>query len=369
MSVNIRRHPRGGWDVDISVLLASGDRHRERRKLGATCSKTTAKDWAERRERELLVMGPKIRKEVPTLEAFAPRFIERYVRANRQKPSGIAAKESILRLHLIPKLGSRALDTIGNEQVQRLKIGLQDKSPKTLNNVLSVLSTLLKQAVEWGVLEKMPCSIRQLRVPRTDAAFHDFDAYERLLTAAEAIDPRSYLIALLGGEAGLRSGEIVALEWADVDFDRRQLRVQHSDWNGELTAPKNGRIRFVGMTERLATALRHQRHLRSRRVLCKDDGTPLTRQGAWSRVRYAAHRANVRTGVHILRHTFCSHLAMQGASIRGVQELVGHQSLAMTQRYSHLTPTSLDATIRLLENRPRLRAVGDNLETPKESNA
>lgn len=65
------------------------------------------------------------------------------------------------------------------------------------------------------------------------------------------------------------------------------------------------------------------------------------------------------------RHTFCSHLAMQGAPMRGVQELVGHQSLAMTQRYSHLSPASLDATIRLLENRATLRAVGDSLETPK----
>jgi integrase len=107
----------------------------------------------------------------------------------------------------------------------------------------------------------------------------------------------------------------------------------------------------VGMTERLATALRKHRHLRHRRVLCKDDGAPLTRQGCWSRVRYSAHRAKVPTGVHILRHTFCSHLAMQGAPMRGVQELVGHQSLAMTQRYSHLSPAALDATIRLLENR------------------
>jgi integrase len=228
-----------------------------------------------------------------------------------------------------------------------------------------VLNVLLKQAVEWGVLDRMPCSIRLVRVPRTDAAFHDFDDYERLLKAAQTIDPRSYLIALLGGEAGLRAGEIVALEWADVDLERRQIRVRHSDWCGELTAPKNGRIRFVGMTERLAAAIRQQRHLRSRRVLCKDDGTPITRQGAWSRVRYAAKRAKVPTGVHILRHTFCSHLAMQGAPMRGVQELVGHQSLAMTQRYSHLSPAALDATIRLLENRATLRAVGDSLETPK----
>ncbi len=216
-----------------------------------------------------------------------------------------------------------------------------------------------------GLLDKMPCSIRLVRVPRTDAAFHDFDDYERLLKAAETIDPRSYLIALLGGEAGLRAGEIVALEWADIDLERRQTRVRHSDWCGELTAPKNGRIRLVGMTERLAAAIRQQRHLRGRRVLCKDDGTPITRQGAWSRVRYAAKRAKVPTGVYILRHTFCSHLGMQGAPIRGVQELVGHQSLAMTQLYSHLSPAAVDATIRLLENRTTLRAVGDSLETPK----
>jgi len=50
----------------------------------------------------------------------------------------------------------------------------------------------LKQALEWGVLEKMPCSIRLVRVPRTDAAFHDFDDHERLLKAAQTIDPRSY---------------------------------------------------------------------------------------------------------------------------------------------------------------------------------
>jgi len=55
----------------------------------------------------------------------------------------------------------------------------------------------------------------------------------------------------------------------------------------------------------------------------------------------------------------------EGAPMRGVQELVGHQSLAMTQRYSHLSPAALDSTIRLLENRATLRAVGDSLETPK----
>ena len=87
--------------------------------------------------------------EVPTLDAFAPRFIEGYARANQQKPSGIAAKHSILPL-------TRSLDSISNEQVQRLKLGLHGKAPKTVNNVLSVLSMLLKQAVEWACWRRCP---------------------------------------------------------------------------------------------------------------------------------------------------------------------------------------------------------------------
>ena len=47
----------------------------------------------------------------------------------------------------------------------------------------------------------------------------------------------------------MRAGEIVALEWADVDIERRQIRVRHSDWCGELIAPKNRRIRFIAMTD------------------------------------------------------------------------------------------------------------------------
>jgi hypothetical protein len=100
--------------------------------------------------------------------------------------------------------------------------------------------------------------------------------------------------------------------------------------------------------------LKQHRHLRSARVLCKDNGEPLSRQSAWTRVRRAARAAQVPTGVHILRHSFCSHLAMRGAPGKAIQELAGYGDLAMTQRYMHLSPTALDAAMRLLEpNGPR----------------
>jgi len=80
---------------------------------------------------------------------------------------------------------------------------------------------LLKKAVEWEVIERMPCTVKLLRVDKGTAAFHDFDEYERLVEVARSIDPRTLLVVLLGGDAGMRCGEILALEWNDVDLVKR----------------------------------------------------------------------------------------------------------------------------------------------------
>jgi len=89
----------------------------------------------------------------PSLETFAPRFVDGHARANR-------------------------LDAITNEQVQWLKLALSERAPKTVNNVLTVLSTLLKKAVEWGELERLPCVVKLLPNPKKTMGFHDFDQYE-----------------------------------------------------------------------------------------------------------------------------------------------------------------------------------------------
>jgi integrase len=313
-------------------------------------SKSAAVRWGQDRERHVLQHGlapPK--KEVPTLDAFATRFLDGYARANRHKPSGIAAKETILNVHLVPMLGSKKLDAIGSEAVQRLKSELHKKSPKTVNNVLTVLNVLLKKAVEWNVIDRMPCTVRLLPIPKPSAGFYDFDEYERLVDAARA-DPSAYLIVLLGGEAGLRCGEMMALEWSDVDLDKRQMCVQRSDWKGHVTATKGGRLRYVPMTVRLASALREHRHLRGARVLCHGRGAPLTQKIVQDHVRRSGRRAALaKNGVHRLRHTFCSHLAMRGAPARAIQELAGHEDLATTQRYMHLSPAAIESAIRLLD--------------------
>ena len=105
MSVKVRPYRNGGWEVDIQFRLPDGTRHRERYKAPVE-SKSGALRWGQDRERHLLQHGPEpAKKEVPTLEEFAPKFLEGYAKADRHKPSGVASKETILRIHLIPVLG------------------------------------------------------------------------------------------------------------------------------------------------------------------------------------------------------------------------------------------------------------------------
>ena len=113
--------------------------------------------------------------QTATLREFAPRFIEGHAKANRLKASGIAAKESVLRIHLIPTLGDKPLAAITTEDVQQLKSALNARSPKTVNNILTVLSVLMRTAVEWNVIDHVACSIKLLRTPRTEAGFYDFE--------------------------------------------------------------------------------------------------------------------------------------------------------------------------------------------------
>ncbi|WP_437931077.1 site-specific integrase [Sorangium sp. So ce291] len=284
MTVKVRpytRSKREGWEVDICVTMPGGREVRERRRAPVS-TKQQAQRWGEARERELLLEAltkPETEattKEVPTLSEFAPRFIEGYAEANRQKPSGIDAKKRILRLYLEPALGSRRLDAIKSEDVQRLKARLGRLSAKTVNNILCVLGKMLRVAVEWEVIPAMPCRVALLKAPKPEKGFLEFDELDRLVEGARKVGWGALLMVLLGAEAGLRRGEMISLRWSDVDLVRAQVHIRRADWNGIESTPKGGRGRIVDLTQRLAAALKAHRHLRSDRVLCEDDGSSIT---------------------------------------------------------------------------------------------
>ena len=138
--------------------------HREKVKA-PVASKSGALRWGQDRERHLLQHGPEpAKKEVPTLEEFVLRFLEGYAKAERHKPSGVASKETICRIHLIPQLGNQKLDAITNAEVQRLKLHLADKAPKTVNNVLALLDVMLKTAVEWELIDRLRAEGRERKL-------------------------------------------------------------------------------------------------------------------------------------------------------------------------------------------------------------
>ncbi|HEY5376446.1 MAG TPA: site-specific integrase [Polyangiaceae bacterium] len=155
----------------------------------------------------------------------------------------------------------------------------------------------------------------------------------------------------VAAEAGFRRGETMALEWSDVDLRRGQLTIERSEWKSEVTATKGMTVRVVPMTQRLQKALAAFRHFRGDRVLYADGGSSVTAKVLQKWMAQAQRRANLRaTGaIHILRHTFCSHLAMKGAPALSIRHLAGHEHLQTTLSYMHLAKGETERAIGLLE--------------------
>jgi integrase len=366
-----------GFEVDIRLLLPGGKEIRERKKARVR-SESGARRWGEARERHLLRRalqgrspGKEVRKKkVPTLAEFSERFLSRYAEPEN-KPSEVQAKRSILNTHLLPKFGERRLDQITDEDVADLKAALKTKGrkEKTINNVLLVLHRLLRIAVEWKVIDKVEPTIRLLKLPEVMVRFYEEEELDTLLSTAGKVDDRVRLIVLLGADAGLRLGEMIALEHRDIDYRRGRLTVERSDWHGKVGLPKNRRVRTVPLTRRLGDAVRGHRHLRSARVLCTDDGAALDRNTIKRWIASAQRQANLHaTGaVHRLRHTFCTRLATRGVPPRTIMELAGHRSLTTTMRYMHVCKGAPEAAIKTLDQHaPTVQADGELLEIDPE---
>jgi integrase len=331
-----------------SRLWPDGTSFRRRYRAPVSTERQAAR-WGEDFERRLFAQGrggPLSRSErdaapttssettrerkVPTLAEFWPRFIQEHCVANRQKPSGIERKESAYRTWLAPRLGSKRLDQIGAEEIVALKAALAKRSAKTANNVLTALSACLKfagpeglkRSEGLGILERVP-RIRLLAIDTDDVPeWYEVHEYRRLVDAAAKLDARIHVLVLLGGSAGLRRGEIMALKWSDLDIKRRIIHVQRSVWRGRKvnevheTVPKGGKGRKVTMTSEVAAALSKSRNLRDR-VLTTDDGGALTNKivRTWFERAQRAAGLEVTGAIHRLRHTFCSMLAAEGAPL------------------------------------------------------
>ena len=286
-------------------------------------------------------------KKETQLKEFAIEWLKTYVAVNN-KPSSIYGKESILRLHLLPYFGDFNLDGITAHMIEQYKaLKLKTLSPKTINNHLTVLRKLMTTAEDWDYEVKVPV----IKWFSAKANRTGFLKEEKKALFLASVDKEWLPMVLTALNTGMRQGELIALEWSDIDFARNTISVARSDWKGIVGVPKNGCIRDIPMNRALSEVLRKHRQSRSSRkyVFCKKDGSKLTYTG----VRWGIWRACDKAGLdrfqwHHLRHSFASHLVMAGVGLRQVQELMGHKTLEMTMRYAHLDRSSLANAVEKL---------------------
>jgi len=202
-----------------------------------------------------------------------------------------------------------------------------------VNCYLSALSHAFCIAVrEWGWLEDSPTrKVRKPKQPRGRVRFLNDEERQRLLAACQAsLSPYLYTVVMLALATGARRGELLSLCWPDVDLKRGTLTFHET---------KNGERRTVPLTGQVLTLM--QQHARVRRidtVLVFPNSTgkrALDIRAAWQGAVKRAGIVDFR--FHDLRHTAASYLAMSGASLAEIAEVLGHKTLAMVKRYAHLS--------------------------------
>jgi len=282
----------------------------------------------------------------PTYREFAEKWFSTYVR-NNNKPSEQKSKSVILISHLIPAFGHLRIDNITSLMVEeyknkKLKYGL---SPKTINNHLVVLSKSLKTAQEWVGLVSLP-RVKFLKVPPQSFNFLTSIESGKLLDGIK--DNMWRAMVLLAVRTGLRLGELVALQWEDIDMKNRLITVRRSAVRGVVSSPKSNKHRYIPFSDEVHEALLS---LNNKKGLVFNLNNCLMNHETprLNLIRICEKAGVKKIGWHNLRHTFASQLVAAGASLKAVQELLGHSDIRTTMRYSHLAPSTLIDTVKLLD--------------------
>lgn len=219
---------------------------------------------------------------------------------------------------------------IGNTERQR--------TDATVNRYVAALSPVMAAAArDWGWITDNPClKVRRGSESRGRTRFLTADERTRLLEACDqATDtPELKTIVLLAITTGGRRGELSGLRWRDVDLKRQRVT---------FTDTKNGETRAAPLAGPALEAMKEWARVRplddSAYVFPgrtdKTKNKPLDFQRPWKTALKRAKLEDFR--FHDLRHTAASYLAMHGAGLREIADILGHKTLAMVQRYSHLT--------------------------------
>lgn len=247
--------------------------------------------------------------------------------------------ESMLGAHLTPFFGKYWLQNIGVEAIDSYTDSKRRSlSPKTINNHLTLLGTMLRLAVDMHWLETVP-RIHKLNIRRKEFDYLvTLDEMERLLDAAREEAPVTLPLYATALYTGCRAGELFGLHWSDVHLEGRTITIRRS-FN---KPPKNNRIRSVPILDPLLPILRGWRHQNPLPLVFPNQvgkmHTPSPRvcQEIFQNCLERAGLPRIR--FHDLRHTFAAQWVLNKGDIYRLQKILGHSSVVMTERYAHLAP-------------------------------
>ena len=236
------------------------------------------------------------------------------------------------------------------EHREKLRSGMtvrkRRRAPGTVNRYLTSLSHALTVAVrEWGWVADNPVrKVAKLKEPRGRVRFLSDEERDRLLTAcSDSADPQLYPLVVLALSTGARRGELLGLRWPDVDL-RRGVAVLHETKNDERRA-----LPLAGLALELLQEQAGVRRIDSDLIFAGPTGRATFPRAAWEAALTAAQIEDFR--FHDLRHSAASYLAMSGATLAEIAEVLGHKTLAMVKRYSHLTEQHTSAVVARMNER------------------
>lgn len=284
-------------------------------------------------------------RHTPTLAALAPPWLER-----RKLTHAAGAEDaSRWRKHLEPFLGHLRPDEVDDARIRALVEAKRGKiKPGTMRVVLAVLSSLYEDLLERKLATRNPARhlpksiLRMVRPdhdPETTPFLERLEDVRRVFLALE--EPLNVAFAI-GALAGLRTGEVFALRWSSVDLKARRILVRES-----VKGPVKDRDpRSVPIQDSLLPVLEAWKLKSGGRGLVvppsRCDGKHVDKHVPGPAIEAALEPLGLaRPGLgwyECTRHTFASHWAMSGRPLRELQKILGHSSIAVTERYAHLSP-------------------------------
>jgi len=320
------------------------------------------KTGVQRRLRELLAdrdKGIAYDSENLTVGGYLDRWLD--AMKGSVRPRTWQRGEEVVRLHLKPTIGHHRLDKLNAMQVQavygqKLEEGL---SPRTVEIVHATLHKALRQAARWLLV---PRNVAEAATPprqgRSEITPLSREQAQALLEAAKGDALHAFYV--LPVTTGMRNGELLGLQWRDVDLEARALQVRRTVFNGVVSPPKTAAgNRTIRLTELAVAALKEHRLAAAKQriselVFPSRRGTPLSVHNVHNRSwKPLLKRAGlpVSTRMHDLRHTCATLLLGRGVPVKMVSEMLGHASVAITlDTYSHVLPNMQEAAAKAIDD-------------------